>query len=170
MEDLRAFFTRRLKGVKKLAILGVGSVLRADDGAGIAIVENLSAAFSRWDHSNLLICAGETAPENFSGTIRKFMPAHLLIVDAADIRRKPGDIVEIDPEDVGGPTFCSHMLPLRVMINYLIGQTGTAVTLLGIQHKNTEFDTDMSPEVRDAAHEISVALGSVIEELLPQPI
>jgi hydrogenase 3 maturation protease len=166
LEDLRAFFTRRLKGVNKLAILGVGSVLRADDGAGIAIVENLSAAFGHMNLSNLLICAGETAPENFSGKIREFRPGHLLVVDAADICRSPGEIVEIDPEDVGGPTFCSHLLPLRVMINYLAGETGTDITLLGIQHKNTEFDTAMSPEVQEAAGEISGALQNVIEELL----
>ncbi|MDR3552347.1 MAG: hypothetical protein P4L75_04405, partial [Clostridia bacterium] len=65
MESLYDFLGQRLKGVKKLAVLGAGSVLRADDAAGILVVERLMDTFGRGGRSNLGLYVGETAPENF---------------------------------------------------------------------------------------------------------
>lgn len=166
MKSLHEFLFERLRGVKKLAVLGAGSVLRADDAAGVMVVEKLMADCSIEEHPNLRFYLGETAPENYSGNIRIFCPTHLLIIDAADLGQKPGDIVDINPEDVGGPTFCSHMLPLKVMIDYLISETGTAVILIGIQYKNIAFDTAMTIEIKKAVDEIYITLKLVIDELL----
>jgi hydrogenase 3 maturation protease len=166
LKDLYDFLTDRLRGVKKLAVLGAGSILRADDAAGVMAVENLMADCSIDKYPNVRFYLGETAPENYSGNIRIFCPTHLLIIDAADLGQKPGDIVDINPETVGGPTFCSHMLPLKIMIDYLISETGAAVTLLGIQYKNIAFDTAMTPEIKEAVEEVCETLKKVIDELL----
>ncbi len=166
MKDLYEFLLDFLQGVKRLAVLGAGSVLRADDAAGVVVVENLMEDCNEENHPNVRFYLGETAPENYSGNIRKFCPSHLLIIDAADLGQKPGDIVDINPENVGGPTFCSHMLPLKIMIDYLISETGTAVALLGIQYKNIAFDTAMTPEIQDAVDEVCETMKKVIDELL----
>jgi len=166
LKDLYDFLIDRLRGVKKLAVLGAGSVLRADDAAGVMAVENLMTDCSIDKYPNVRFYLGETAPENYSGSIRIFRPTHLLIIDAADLGQKPGDIVDINPETVGGPTFCSHMLPLKIMIDYLISETGAAVTLLGIQYKNIAFDTAMTPEIQEAVEEVCETLKKVIDELL----
>jgi hydrogenase 3 maturation protease len=150
---------------QRLAVLGAGSTLRGDDAAGMRIVEALQAEFDLKQYPQLLLCPGETAPENYSGKIRQFQPTHFLVIDAADVNAPPGSIVEIRPEDVGGPTFCSHMLPLRVMIRYLSQETGTDVTLLGIQYKSIEFDTGMTDEVQAAVNELSCALRRFIREI-----
>lgn len=166
MEPLYEFLSGRLKGVKRLAVLGAGSVLRADDAAGIMVVEDLKAAYPPEKYPDVRFFTGETAPENFSGSIKRFCPTHLLIIDAADVGQEPGSIADINPEDVGGPTFCSHMLPLKIMIDYLVSETGAEVTLLGIQSKNIGFDTAMTPEIREAVDEVCEALKQVIDELL----
>jgi hydrogenase maturation protease len=111
--NVGAFLKEWLEGAERLAVVGVGSTLRADDAAGMLIVERLSEEFPKEAHPQLLYCPGETAPENYSGCIRAFKPTHILVVDAADIGLAPGEIQEIPPEIVGGPTFLSHMLPLR---------------------------------------------------------
>lgn len=165
MQSVYDFLSARLSGAERLAILGAGSVLRADDGAGVYIVENLQEAFGDKNPQALLFCNGETAPENFSGKIKRFMPTHLLVIDAADVGKTPGDIVEIRPGDVGGPTFCTHMLPLRVMIEYLARETGAQVTLLGIQTKDITFDGEMTPEVQGAVDELTAALERVVSLL-----
>ncbi|MEI6579776.1 MAG: hydrogenase maturation protease [Eubacteriales bacterium] len=165
MKDLYDFLIDRLRGVKKLAVLGAGSVLRADDAAGVMAVENLMADCSVDKYPNVRFYLGETAPENYSGNIRNFCPSHILIIDAADLGQNPGDIVDINPNTVGGPTFCSHMLPLKIMIDYLISETGTAVTLLGIQFKNIAFDTAMTREIREAVDEVCETLKKVIDDL-----
>jgi hydrogenase 3 maturation protease len=109
--------------------------------------------------------AGETAPENFSGKILSFHPSHLLIVDAADLGLSPGEFADINPDDVGGPTFCSHMLPLKIMVDYLVRETGAKVTLLAIQYKDISFDRPMTPEMEDSVNEFVKALRAVVNGL-----
>jgi hydrogenase 3 maturation protease len=165
LDAVYAFLKERLMDAQRLAVLGAGSTLRGDDAAGMRIVEALQAEFDLKQYPQLLLCPGETAPENYSGKIRQFQPTHFLVIDAADVNAPPGSIVEIRPEDVGGPTFCSHMLPLRVMIRYLSQETGTDVTLLVIQYKSIEFDTGMTDEVQAAVNELSCALRRFIREI-----
>jgi len=159
---VRTLLKNWLKGFQSLAVLGAGSVLKADDAAGVRVVEGLEAALGVKARPDVLLCAGETAPENFSGKIRRFSPTHLLVVDAADVGQAPGSIVEIDPKDVGGPTFCSHMLPLRVMIEYLEQETGAKVLLLGIQPRSIAFDGPMSAEVKAAVEAVCGALRGAL--------
>jgi len=153
-----------LRGAERLAVVGVGSTLRADDAAGMEVVTRLMEEYPPSASPYLLFCPGETAPENFSGKIRAFRPTHLLVVDAANVGLKPGEIVEIPPESVGGPAFLSHMLPLRVMINYLAGDTGAKSTLLGIQYRSLAFDGPMTPEIASAVDRLCDALRRAIGE------
>lgn len=142
---------KKTGNARRLAVLGAGSSLRADDGAGMYIVNRLMDIFPREDFPGLLFCPGETAPENFSGAIKNFCPDHILVFDAANVGKMPGEIVEIDRACIGGPTFCSHMLPLRLMLDYLAGETGAEITLIGIQYESLEFDRDMTQKIRESA-------------------
>ncbi len=166
MSELCDFLFEKLANAKKLAVLGVGSTLRGDDAAGILIVERLMEAFPQEAYPNLILCAGGTAPENFSGNLRLFAPDHLLIVDAADAGAEPGSIVDIPRTEIGGPSFSSHMLPLKVMVDYLIHETGTNVTMLGLQYKGIEFGAELSPEMQEAVDELTDALLTVIPTIL----
>lgn len=168
MEQMKAavaLLKQWLLGARRLAVLGAGSVLKADDGAGVLLVERLLERFQ--SGPRLLLCPGETAPENFSGKIKAFEPTHLLVVDAADLGEAPGTIMEINPQDVGGPTFCSHMLPLRVMIDYLAAETGAKVLLLGIQPESIEFDAPMTPAVKAAVEELCGVLVEAVPLEIP---
>ena len=162
MEGFEEYLSGRLRGFERLAVLGVGSTLRADDAAGVRIVERLGECAECAGRPDLLLIAGETAPENFSGTIRKYRPTHLLVLDAADLGLEPGGMADLCPKDVGGPTFCSHMLPLKIMIDYLVAETGASVTLLGIQPKSLAFDGAMSPEVEGAVQSVCDALIRIV--------
>ena len=166
MDLLCDFLRARLNGVKRLAVLGVGSTLRADDGAGMLIAQRLQEAYAGEKSGNVQFYAGETAPENFSGKIKAFCPSHLLIIDAADLGQAPGTVAQIDPEDVGGPAFCSHMLPLKVMIRYLEEETGAFIILLGIQYKSLDFDAAVTKEVSETVDSLCAALKTVIDEFL----
>lgn len=163
MEALKAYLLDRFKGVTRLAVLGAGSMLKADDAAGCMVVENLKAAIK---NENVLLCVGETAPENYSGKICAFNPSHLLLIDAADVGAAPGEIVEINPADVGGPTFCSHMLPLRVMVRYIEAHTGVDTVLLGLQYKSIAFDGEMTKPMAEAVDKLTRALTAFIEGVL----
>ncbi|HWR23180.1 MAG TPA: hydrogenase 3 maturation endopeptidase HyCI [Feifaniaceae bacterium] len=162
MSELLPFLLEKLAGAKRLAVLGVGSTLRGDDAAGMLIIERLLEAFPPREYPDLLICGGGTAPENFSGNVRLFAPDHLLIIDAADAGCAPGSIVDIPYREIGGPSFSAHMLPLKIMADYLVNETGTDVTMLGLQYKDIEFGADLSPEMRETVEELTEALLAAI--------
>ena len=166
MGDLYELLKGRLQGVKKIAVLGVGSVLRADDAAGVFIVEKLKNVFDPAEYPDIRFYNGETAPENFSGEIKNFCPSHLLVIDAADAGEQPGSIMHIDPKDIGGLTFCTHMMPLKIMIDYLQKETGTAVTLIGIQYKDITFDGGVTPEIQEAIDEVYETIKRIINEIV----
>jgi hypothetical protein len=56
------------------------------------------------------------------------------------------------------------MLPLKVLINYLVGDTGAKAALLGIQYQSLEFDAPMTPEITSAVdrlcHDLRCAFGA----------
>jgi len=164
--SLYDFLLEKLQGVKRLSILGAGSFMRADDAAGVMITENLSSFYGDEKCKNIQLCTGETAPENFSGKIKKFSPTHLLIIDAADLGLEPGSIAEINPCKIGGPSYCSHMLPLKIMIDYLEKETNASVTLIGIQFKNINFDQPMTAEIQETVDELCNVLKAIIDELI----
>lgn len=163
--SIKKLVEEKLAGARRVALLGVGSTLRADDGAGMAVVERIAATFPREEHPNLLCCLGETAPENFSGKICAFRPDHLMVIDAAELGKSPGEFVDIDPSDVGGPTYCSHLLPLKVMVDYVEGQAGNTTSLIGIQYGDIGFDREMTDEVRASVDALCQSLEAALRNL-----
>jgi len=165
MADLYEFLMDKLQNVKKLAVMGVGSIFMADDGAGIMVVERLKKVFIEDEYPRLRFYIGETAPENFSGEIKRFNPCHLLVIDAADAHEKPGSIMCIEPEIIGGISFSTHLLPLRIMTEYLQRETGMGVTFLGIQHKDVTYGAAVTQEINEAVDEISGIIEKVLRVL-----
>ncbi len=139
----QAELQQHLCDARKVVVLGAGSVLCGDDGAGMLVVEHLQKALA--DRANgeekLLPLAGSTAPENFSGVIRAYCPDLILLVDAAFMEAGAGEIRFLDPAQIKGINFSTHMLPLSVLVDYLHQETAASVAVIGIQPQATEFDT-----------------------------
>lgn len=164
-DELRDVLSERLNKPGRIAILGAGSVIMGDDAAGIRVVEKLRAQFRKMRLTNVKIFIGETAPENLTGEIRRYNPCHLLIIDSAGIGAEPGTAMLIDPAVIGGISFNTHMLPMKIMSEYLKSEIGCGVTFLGIQHGNVSFGEDLTPEVAIAVDEIADIISDVILKL-----
>lgn len=150
--------TELLKGAKRPAILGAGSCLKADDGAGNAITDALSERFGETP-GRFAVFSGGNAPECFTGAIKDFGPDLVLIIDAADMGLSPGEARSIDPDEVSGVSFSTHMLPLKVMLDYLSKEIGCRVAILGIQPGSLEFGGEMTGDVRTTVDEMIEALS-----------
>jgi len=137
---------------QKTAIMGVGSVLRSDDAAGMYFIERLMSYKKRDD---LLLIEGSTAPENFTGVIKNFEPDRLFIIDAAYMGLPVGEIRVLETASIGGMSFSTHMLPLPVMLNYLELETSCEVICIGIQPGSTEQGFTMCEEVRAGAEHLA---------------
>jgi hydrogenase 3 maturation protease len=140
-------------GARRVAVLGAGSELLADDAAGVMITDELIRRFGE-KPGRFLFLSGSTAPECFTGEIKKFSPDLLLIIDAADMGLKPGEIRSIDPAEVAGVSFSTHMLPLKVMLEYLQKETGCRTAIIGIQPGSLEFGGEMTKEVKAIVEEL----------------
>lgn len=110
----------------------------------------------------VLFLAGSTAPENFTGDIKRFAPTHLVMVDCADMGINPGEAVILDPEKVGGISFSTHRMPISIMMRYLRIFIDCEILIVGIQPKSLKFGAKLSKEARSAVDGISSVLKDVI--------
>jgi len=171
VESLTQKLQKILRNAGRVAVLGVGSELRGDDAAGIFIARQLDASCGR-KRSRVKVFIGDTAPENLTGEIKRYKPTHIVIVDSADMGTPPGTIRLIDPDEVGGVTFCTHSLPLKVLTDYLRRSLECTIAIIGIQPKRLGFGSSVSKEVAVSLRRIERALRDIFMErqnVLKQP-
>ena len=68
-----------LYSYEKLIVLGVGNVLKCDDGVGPFIIKKLKN--EDIETKKIMFIDAETVPENFTGKIKKEKPSHLISLD-----------------------------------------------------------------------------------------
>jgi len=154
--QLREYFGT---GEKRVALVGVGNPLRGDDGVGVRIIELLEKATLE----NVMLLNTETVPEAFTGKVAEHKPTHVLLLDAANFRGEPGDVKLMDSSKIGGQAISTHSLPLTIFISYIEKTMGSKVLLLGVQPRNIEFFTEMSPEVERTAEEVADLLRKMLK-------
>ena len=160
MQNLKTTLNKNLKGAKKIAILGVGSSLRSDDAAGLLVAEKLN----KIKNPKLKVFLGSTAPENLTGEIIKYEPSHIIIIDSVDMDQKPGSILLVNPQEVDGISFYSHMLPIKMTIDYLLESIKCEIIIIGIQPKSLEFSETVSNEVRKSTKQIADVIRQILQE------
>jgi len=151
---------RRLNGARRVAVLGIGSPLRGDDAAGPLFIKELGDAIKESKITlpvKLFSC--ETAPENYTGDIRKFNPTHVIIVDAVDMGKEAGWADIVDLEDRNEQiSFSTHRLPINMFIEYLKQYLNCRVITIGIQPKSIDFSSPLSDKVREAVKQVSISV------------
>lgn len=140
-----------LKGVRLLAVLGIGNELYLDDGAGVVMARELSRLEISPDRMQAFEAG--PAPENYTGALRKIRPSHVLMVDVADLGLAPGTIRVIDPAEITGAGFSTHTLPLGILAGF-IELEGSRVVIIGIQPKRIFLGDGLSPEIADAVSQV----------------
>jgi hydrogenase maturation protease HycI len=158
IQNLKAILKTSLKKAERIAVLGIGSELRSDDAAGLIAAEELE----KIKNPKLKVFFGSTAPENLTGEIITYKPTHIIIIDSVDTDCKPGFILLIKPEDAGGVSFSSHMLPIKMMVDYMIESLGCDIIIIGIQPKSLIFGGNISNEVKKSAIKISTIIKEII--------
>jgi hydrogenase 3 maturation protease len=148
-----------LNQAKSVVIAGIGNEIRMDDFVGVKIIQDLQGKVSK--NAHLIEC--ETVPESFMDEIVELKPSHVLLIDAAMLGLKPGDVRLYDAAKVTNfPAITTHMLPLRVFCDYITQMAQTKLALLLVEPKNTDFGEGLTPEVESAAKQIVNTLLSVL--------
>jgi len=153
--DWKQKLRRGFKEEGRLVILGVGNPLKGDDAAGLLVVEQVMRNVPARARPGTRIFRTYDVPENYTGKIRKFKPARILIIDAALAGLKPGDVFILEKEKIAIEEISSHKIPLMLLISYLEQNTGCKVTVLGIQAKDLSFGVPITPVVKTAVKTIA---------------
>jgi coenzyme F420 hydrogenase subunit delta len=121
---------------KLTLILGCGNVLFGDDGFGCALVEYLEAHYTLPEEVCLLDAGTGVRKLLFTLCLSPVRPRRVLILDALDVGRDPGELFEIAPEDIPAikcDDFSLHQLPTSNLLRELEEQCGVEVRVLACQ-------------------------------------
>ena len=144
----------------KIAILGVGNELFADDAIGLEVARYLlSTDFAH--RKDRIVLVGGPAPESYCGVLRRFMPELVILIDAASMGQAEGSIRWLALEALEGCFLSSRAVPLRVMAAYLTADLGCVVGLLAIQPGKVMIGP-MSPSLQPKVIEIGEQLREVL--------
>lgn len=105
----------------------------------------------------LLLDAG-TAPENFTGPLRRFRPDLVIEIDAADHGEAAGAAAWLDWRDADGLSASTHTLPPSVLASFLSTELGCQVSLIGIQPETLELHESLSSSVTATVSRLAAQL------------
>jgi hydrogenase 3 maturation protease len=109
-------------------VMCIGNSQGGDDAVGPYIARKLKEL-------NIDVIDSGTTPENYTSVVKQINPKKLIIIDAADMGLKPGEIRIVPKEKIGVMTISTHGIPTSVLMNYL-EQYVKELILIGIQPKN----------------------------------
>jgi len=155
---VRAQLERWLSGAKKVVVLCIGSRARTDDAFGPILARELKWRVPK----HIAVVDAETVPENYTGTIRRLNPTHILMVDAADMGLPAGESRLLKAEEIEGFVLSTHAPPLRVIARYLSMATAAKIALLAVQPKCLDFGEGLTEELKMATKAIAETLTDVL--------
>ncbi|MFQ6061110.1 MAG: hydrogenase maturation protease [Thermoplasmata archaeon] len=130
MEELPEYLTKRI------VVLGCGNVLFGDDGFGPNVAEHLSRNYSLPEYALILDVGTSVRELLFTMLLSERRPENLIIVDAVDRGRTPGEIFEIPIEDIPErktDDFSMHQVPTSNMLKELRDLANISVIVIACQ-------------------------------------
>ena len=129
---------------KKLLFVGIGNVLRSDDGVGVYICKRLNT------NKNISTLIVEVSIENYIKKVNEYNPDILILVDCVNFNKKPGYVDFLPVERIKDFTTSTHNISLKRISEFF----KMKVLVLGIQPASLLFGEKLSPKVKEAADRI----------------
>jgi len=142
--------TLLLQKDKKILFVGIGNVLKRDDGVGVYISSKIN------NTSSLSALTVEVSLENYIGKINSSNPDILILIDCTDLKSKPGAHKLIAINKLHDLTFSTHNISLRRLSEFF----KMPVYLLGIQPEKINFGENISLIVKKKANKIINIINS----------
>lgn len=144
----------------RVAVVGIGNDLSGDDAVGPHVARELAERVGR--RAGCLVLDAGTAPENFTGPLRRFRPDFVLLVDAAHLSAVPGTVAWLDWRQTDGLSASTHTLPASVLAQFLVEELACRLALLVIQPAQIEFGRPLSAPVHRAADRVVDRLAATL--------
>jgi len=131
-------------GSGKILFVGIGNLLKQDDGAGVYISSSIIP------RKNIMTLTVEVSIENYIGKINSLNPDVIVLIDCADLGIEPGMAKLMKPDEIKDITFNTHNISLRRITEFFTAN----VMILGIQPSSVGFGENISYLVRTVSDRI----------------
>ena len=121
---------------KSTLILGCGNTLFGDDGFGPAVIDYLEKHYAAPKDVSILDVGTGAREILFTITLAEKKPERIIVIDALDCRKKPGEIFTIPVENLPEKKiddFSLHQLPTSNLLKELKDLCDVEVILLAAQ-------------------------------------
>ncbi len=138
-----------------ILVLGLGNSIMTDDGFGVNVVNALSSRYHF--HGKIRLIDGGTLGLDLLPHLEEV--ESLLIIDALDMRDKPGSIFRLEGEEVPR-AFASklsvHQMGLQdlLAVAELQGHVPTRLVVWGVQPASIEMGTELTAMVASAVEPV----------------
>jgi hydrogenase 3 maturation protease len=129
---------------KRILFVGIGNLLKQDDGAGVYISSNIKQS------KHISSITVEVSIENYIGKINSLKPDILVLIDCVDLNERPGTCKLLPVDQLQDLTFNTHNISLGRVSEFFTAQ----VFILGIQPENVGFGENISYIVRSVSDDI----------------
>ncbi len=152
----------------EILVLGCGNVLFGDDGFGPEVVEHLQNNFEIPPEACIVNAGSGVREILFNIVISDKRPKRIIIVDAVDVGKSPGEIFELDITDIPEKKiddFSMHQLPTSNLLRELESMCGVDVRIISVQIQNIpdEVSPGLSKVIRDSIPAVCEKVLSAIK-------
>jgi hydrogenase 3 maturation protease len=146
-EDLRNLL---LKNDKRILFVGIGNLLKKDDGVGVYISSGIRKK------PNIEVLTVEVSLENYIGKINNLNPDILVLIDCVEMGSVPGTYKLMSISNTDDLTFNTHNISLKRVSDFF----SMPVYLLGVQPEKIDFGENLSYLVKEEADKIINIINS----------
>ena len=150
-------------------IFGCGNVLFGDDGFGPAVVDYLNANYKLPDDTLALNVETSIRGLLFNIVLKEKKPELILIIDAVDKGRIPGETYEIDLEEIPKiklDDFSMHQMPSSNLLKEIKAEGGVNIRILvcQVEYIPPEIQPGLKPVMTEAIPKMCDRIKTVLEE------
>ena len=152
---------------KPVLVLGCGNILFGDDGFGPKVIETLLESYQVSESAELIDVGCSVRKLLFNILLSEKRPEKIIIVDAFDVGIEPGQIFEIDIEDIPDnkiDDFSMHQMPTSNLLKELKDKTKIEIKVISCQPEFIPESVDMGLSAK-VSSKIPEICDLVIEEI-----
>ena len=153
---------------KNVLILGCGNILFGDDGFGPHVAEELQKNYTLPENVGVINAGSSVRNILFDIALSEKKPDKIIIVDAIDAGKTPGEIFELPIDEIPEKKiddFSMHQLPTSNLLKELKDFCKVDVIIIACQVENipTEVSTTISKKLIDAIPEVCKRINEIIK-------
>src|SRR4030042_5830296 len=153
---------------KKILILGCGNILFGDDGFGPLVAEELQKNYNLPENVGVINAGSSVRNIMFDIALSEKKPGKIIIVDAIDAAKTPGEIFELQIDEIPEKKiddFSMHQLPTSNLLKELKDFCKVDIVIIACQVENIpeEVTTSISKKITDAIPEVCKRINEIIK-------